>query len=206
MRTAHAAASAAVLSLAFAGFAAAATEEDLKRCRRIDSGLERLACYDALTSRTAPASSERSVADWRVTTDVSRFDDSKSVHLATTAREKISGWPSQMHTPTLHLRCQERRTALYIVFGMSPAVEYGHMGATLEIRVDREPVRSVRTSKSTDGEALFFPDPVPTVKSLFGKRELLVRFTPFNSNPQETSFSIADLETAAAPLRETCGW
>jgi type VI secretion system protein VasI len=197
---------AALLSVLFAGVAAAATEQDLERCRRIDSGLERLACYDALTPRAAPASSERSVANWRVTTDVSRFDDSTTVHLSTTAREKISGWPSQSHTPTLHVRCKERRTSFYIVFGMSPAVEYGHMGATLEIRVDRAPVRSVRTSKSTDGEALFFPDPVTTVKSMFGKRELLVRFTPFNSNPQETSFSIADLETAAVPLRETCGW
>ncbi len=205
MRTACAAAAAA-LSLLLAQGAGAATEEDLKRCRRIDSGLERLACYDALAPRAAPASSERSVAHWRVTTDVSRFDDSRSVHLETTARERISGWPSQMHVPTLHLRCQEKRTAVYIVFGMSPAVEYGHMGATLEVRLDREPVRSVRTSKSTDGEALFFPDPVATAKSMFGKRELLVRFTPFNSNPQETSFSIADLETAAAPLRETCGW
>ena len=180
--------------------------EDLRRCRSIESGLERLACYDALVPAPGSTTVERTLGSWRSSTDVSRFDDSKSVHLATTAREPVSGWPGKVYTPTLHVRCQERKTSVYIVFGMSPAVEYGHKGATLQIRTDKDPVRSIRTSNSTDGEALFLPDPVATVKAMFGKHELLVRFTPFNSNPQETSFSVAGLEGAIAPLRETCGW
>ncbi len=192
--------------LLFSASAASASTEELRRCRAIESGLERLACYDALVPGPASTSLERTVGSWRSSTDVSRFDDSKSVHLSTTARETVSGWPGKVHTPTLHVRCQERKTSVYIVFGMSPAVEYGHMGATVQLRTDKDPVRSVRTSKSTDGEALFLPDPVATVKSMFGKQELLVRFTPFNSNPQETSFSVAGLDAAVAPLRETCGW
>jgi type VI secretion system protein VasI len=183
-----------------------AASDELRRCRNIESGLERLACYDALVPTPNSTAAERPSGSWRSSTDVSRFDDSKSVHLATTAREPVSGWPGKVHTPTLHVRCQERKTSVYIVFGMSPAVEYGHMGATVQIRTDKDPVRSIRTSKSTDGEALFLPDAVATVKALFGKQELLVRFTPFNSNPQETSFSVAGLEGAIAPLRETCGW
>ncbi len=178
---------------------------ELARCRDMASGLERLACYDALVP-PKPAGKEQTLGHWTTTTDVSRFDDTKSVYLSTDAREAISGWPSKRVTPSLHIRFHERKTAAYIVFGMPPAVETGHSGGTIQIRADKDPIITIRGSKSTDGEALFLPDAIPTLKKLFGKRELLVRFTPFNSSPQETSFLIEGLETAVGSLRETCGW
>jgi hypothetical protein len=54
----------------------------------------------------------------------SAMDDSKSVSFQLKAEDAITGWLKK-ETPTLVVRCQERRTDVYLVTGMSASVEYG---------------------------------------------------------------------------------
>lgn len=185
-------------------------EKRLLKCSAEKNSLQRLACFDELSKQLgSPIDTKAlgSVGEWKVSTDTSRFDDSKSITLVLSAREAITGWLNKTYRPSLILRCREKRTEAYINFGMSPNVELGlHNQATLQFRIDKNSPFKVIASKSTDGEALFLPDAIGFSKRILGAKELLVRFVPFNASPQETSFPVEGLANAIEPLRETCKW
>ena len=143
---------------------------------------------------------------WKISYDVSPIDDSQTVTLMLYAESSISGWPSKQYDPSLILRCQEKRTDIFVVTGMSPNVEYGTLGATVLLRIDKNPAYKLHASKSTDGEALFLPSAVAQIKKLMNGRELYFQFTPFNSSPQSTVFKIAGLSESIKPLRSACKW
>ena len=104
------------------------------------------------------------------------------------------------------LRCKENRTEAYILTGMAPNVEYGHSGATTTFRYDKTAAYDLRMSKSTDGEALFFPSAISQIKRMMQHEKLLFQFTPFNSSPTMTTFPIGGLVEATKALRKQCGW
>lgn len=89
---------------------------------------------------------------------------------------------------------------------MSPQVEYGTDGATVTLRFDKEKATKYRTSKSTDGEALFFDQSVGLIKKMLGHSTLLFEFVPFNSSPALTTFDLRGLTESIKPLRDTCKW
>jgi type VI secretion system protein VasI len=145
------------------------------------------------------------VGRWTIETNVSKFDDTRSVHLSLTANEKINGWLGKSYVPELNIRCRERKTEAYIDFGMSPAVETElYDGATLQFRIDKQPPFKAIATKSSDGNTLFLKDPMSFIKRLLKAEHLLVRFTPFSSSAQEASFGTAGLEQAIVPLTEAC--
>jgi type VI secretion system protein VasI len=104
------------------------------------------------------------------------------------------------------LRCKEKKTEAYIVTGMPPQVEYGNDGATVTLRFDKEKATKYHTSKSTDGEALFFGQSVGLIKKMLGHTTLLFEFVPFNSSPAMTTFDLRGLADTVKPLRDTCKW
>lgn len=178
-------------------------------CAAKSNSLERLACFDDLAKKFGPIQEQQSntLGGWTIETNVSKFDDSKSVHLSVAANEKINGWLGKSHLPQLNIRCRERKTEAYIDFGMSPAVEPElYDGATLQFRIDRHPLFKAIATKSADGNTLFLRDSMSFIKRLLKAEHLLVRFVPFTSSAQETTFSIAGLEKAIVPLTEACKW
>jgi type VI secretion system protein VasI len=178
-------------------------------CAAKSNSLERLACFDDLAKIAGPLQEQRSdtVGGWTIETSVSKFDDSRSVHLSLAANEKINGWLGKSHLPQLNIRCRERKTEAYIDFGMSPATEPElYDGATLQFRIDKQPLFKAIATKSADGNTLFVRDPTSFIKRLLKAEQLLVRFIPFTSSAQETTFSIAGLEKVIAPLTEACKW
>lgn len=178
-------------------------------CSSKTNSIERLACFDNVARKLGPTTEQaiKNVGEWRVSTDVSKFDDTKSVYLFLKAKNAISGWPGKSYTPELTIRCKEKKTEAYITFGMSPTVESGlYNSATIQLRVDKQPPFKAIGTKSTDGDALFMRDAISFAKKLYNATELLVRFIPFNSSAQETSFNISGLEQAISPLSETCKW
>ena len=195
----------------FAG-AQALKEIDARKllaCAAKSNSLERLACFDDLAKTAGPLQEQQSdtLGRWTIETNISKFDDTRSVHLSLIANEKINGWLGKSYLPVLNIRCRERKAEAYIDFGMSPVVEPElYDGATLQFRIDKQPLFKAIASKSPDGNALFLRDPVSFIKRLFKAEELLVRFTPFTSTAQETSFSIAGLEKVIVPLAEACKW
>jgi type VI secretion system protein VasI len=203
-----------LLLLVPGGFAAAQASKEIDArkmlaCAAKSNSLERLACFDDLAKTLGPIQEQQSntVGRWTIETNVSRFDDTMSVHLSLTANEKINGWLGKSHVPVMNIRCRERKTEAYIDFGMSPAAEPElYDGATLQFRIDKQPLFKAVATKSPDGTTLFLKDPTPFIKRMFKAEHLLVRFIPFTSSAQETTFSIAGLEKAILPLTEACKW
>jgi type VI secretion system protein VasI len=193
----------------FAG-AQALKEIDARKmlaCAAKSNSLERLACFDDLAKTFGPIQEQQSdiVGRWTIETNVSKFDDTRSVHLSLAANEKINGWLGKSHLPQLNIRCRERKTEAYIDFGMSPAAEPElYDQATLQFRIDKQPLFKAIATKSADGNTLFLKDPTSFIKRLLKAEQLLVRFTPYTSAAQETTFSIAGLEKVIAPLTEAC--
>jgi hypothetical protein len=143
---------------------------------------------------------------WTVKRTVSKMDDSQTVTLSLRAAGTISGWPGKVVTPTLILRCKEGNVEAYIVTGMAANVEHGSEGASLLVRFDKEPPLQWTAGRSTDNEALFLEYPKEAIWKMMGHHSMLFRFTPFNSSPQETSFTLTGLAAAVEPLLAACGW
>lgn len=197
------------LALATPFSANADMDKNLARCAAEPNSVKRLECYDLLSSRLGvapPPPSNTTVSKWHVSKETSRLDDSTNVIISLDADSPISGWPRKTHTPSLVLRCKEKKTEAYIVTGMSPQVEYGTDGATVTLRFDKEKATKYRTSKSTDGEALFFGQSIGLIKKMLGHTTLLFEFVPFNSSPTMTTFDLRGLNDAIRPLRDTCKW
>ena len=190
-------------------FVHADANTDIARCVAESNSVKRLECFDSMSNRlglSSPKTSTSTVSKWRVKRETSRIDDSTNVIVSLDADFSISGWPRKTYTPSLILRCKEKRTEAYIVTGMSPQVEYGTDGATVTLRFDKEKATKYHTSKSTDGEALFFGQSVGLIKNMLGHTTLLFEFVPFNSSPAMTTFDLRGLADAVKPLKETCKW
>ena len=154
-----------------------------------------------------PVALRSATGRWIVKSDVSRMTDTKTVSASLHANTPISGWPRKTVTPTLVLRCKEGDVEAYVVTGMAPNVESGNLdGPTVMVRFDKEPAREANTSQSTDKESLFFKDAKDLILEMEGRDTLVFRFTPFNSSPQETTFTLRGLTAAAKSLKTACGW
>lgn len=90
--------------------------------------------------------------------------------------------------------------------GARPAVEDDTDTATLTLRFDKDQAFDAIGNISTDGEAVFFRDPESFIRLAAVHRSMWMRFTPFNSSPQETTFALRGLSTAAKGLQKACEW
>lgn len=156
-----------------------------------------------------PKPSESKKPEWYSHTEKSPLDDSTNVYLSIDADKPISGWLNNDVTPSLHIRCKENTTNTYIKLGMRPKTEFGSYGsesAYLKLRYDDEKAYEEKFGLSTNGEAVFFPSYIPTVKKMLQHKTLLIEFTPYHSSPQITTFDLSGLSEKMAPLREACSW
>ena len=143
---------------------------------------------------------------WRVTKSKSQFDDSPTVVLALKAENTIRGWLATS-IPVLLIRCQERKTEVYVATGMQASVESGGTSLhTVRLRYGDEAAYVTPMSESTDNKSLFFIDLIGDIRRMWNVQPLLVGFTPFNANPVTIRFDVSGLPLAIQPLREACGW
>lgn len=136
----------------------------------------------------------------------SAMDDSPTVVFTLRADNEISGWLKK-ETPTLIVRCSEKRTAVYVENGMSPQPEYGKSNqASVRIRFDAAPAKAEVWTESTDNEALFSPQPIPFLRAMVKAERLLFQFTPFNSPPVIVEFTVRGFGDRLGVVQDTCGW
>jgi type VI secretion system protein VasI len=153
---------------------------------------------DPLTSTESPAQEPEN--NWVITEDKSKLDDSTNVTMMLQSGDEFYDAFGRPVRPSLVIRCKENRTDLYVVTGVMIDSEV----ATL--RLDSEKAFTLRLSKSTSGEALFFPNPIAKIKQFWNHKQLVFRFTPYRSGAQTVTFAISDLSDKIAPLRAACQW
>lgn len=198
-----------VLGITSSFSANADVNTDVAKCAAETNSVKRLECFDSLSNRlgvASPKTATTTVSKWHINKNTSPIDDSSNITIILDADSSISGWPRKTNTPTLVLRCKEGKTEAYIVTGMSPQVEYGTDRATVTLRFDKEKATKYQTSKSTNGEALFFGQSVGLIKKMLQHTTLLFEFVPFNSSPAMTTFDLRGLAEAVKPLKDTCKW
>lgn len=188
---------------------------DVAACAKMPGDLDRLACYDSAASKLGVGRkiTNKSTSGWAVRTEKSPIDDSTNVWVSRRANGPIRGWPRKTTVPSLFITCRENKTEAYIDLGMSPAVESGdYIHATL--RLDSEQAFTQTFGKSTDGQAIFFSFPSGDnegkllwfLRRLVDHKQMMLRFTPFNSSPTITTFDLSGLTEALKPLQNACGW
>jgi len=156
------------------------------------------------TPKVEPTATQPPTGKWTVTHDKSTFDDSTTVVLALDAEADISGQFGDVR-PTLIVRCQEHQKEVYVVTHMQPDVESGNFdGATVRVRFDSDTAQSVNADKSTDGEALFLPNPQQYITTLLKHDRMMFGFTPFNESPKDMIFDLRGLSEAVKPLNDAC--
>ena len=154
---------------------------------------------------------------WQVTEKQSLMDDSKTVSVTLDSEDEVQG-PLGKVRPTLIVRCQVKKTDVYVVTGMAANVE-ADGEHVVGIRLDDGPARYENWSESTDHDALFASDTIwnnhePTfsggridfAKKLAGASRLTFQFTPFDGNPQVARFDLRGLDAHLHTVAEACGW
>jgi type VI secretion system protein VasI len=179
-------------------------------CRSIESDLDRLACYDLESGRAHESIAASTEGAWRVRSERSEMTDDPNVYVTVASDDPLPCRFASPENAMLVLRCQENTTSVIIsTTGCHLASsDYNNYGV-VTYRLDEAPSSTRDFVESTDNRALGLwsgGEAIPFIKDLFGHRELLTRFTPFNDSPVTARFSIAAVEEAVAPLREACGW
>ncbi len=188
----------------------AVAQGDPKECASQKDDAKRLLCYDLIfkmTTETQPPGDTPGA--WRMSTDVSKIDDSKSVFLSVEAEETVNcGW-NRGGPITLLVRCKENTTALVFLTGCHMTSSTYNDNGHVTIRLDDEKAQTLRMEESTNNRSLGLWSggrSIPVIKQMFGKKQMIARMRPFNENAFTVTFNISGLEEASKPLRNACGW
>ena len=143
---------------------------------------------------------------WTQSQDTSVMDDSKGVTFFLAGEGEIVGW-LQRKTPSLVVRCKEKKTDVYMVTGMSASVESGDLdGHTVRVRFDDAAAQRQRWSESTDKEAMFAPNAVQMARATAKAKMLRLEFTPFNASPVIATFDVSGFDEHIGKVAAACGW
>jgi type VI secretion system protein VasI len=139
------------------------------------------------------------------------------------AEEPIHG-PLGATTPTLIVRCKEKKTDVYVETGMAASIEEGIDGGPSErhkvaLRLDGNAARYEDWNESTDHKALFADESeyrsdvvypagavVKLAKELARAKTLTFQFTPLDGSPQVMHFDLRGLDSHIDKVAEACGW
>jgi type VI secretion system protein VasI len=189
------------------GWAAQDQPDQPRACAQIQNDAARLECYD-LKFRKSSAVTQPAETDWVVKEEHSKIDDSTNVFLKINSTDSIKNQYGVDTYFGLFIRCEEKQTDMFIVFGDYFMSSLNGAG-TITYRVDQQPAKKKALTESNDHKALGLWSAVaavPFVKELFSGSTLLVRATPYSDSTVTAEFRIAGIEDAIKPLRAACKW
>jgi type VI secretion system protein VasI len=141
---------------------------------------------------------------WVIKESKSPMDDSKTVTAILQAVSTVQAWPATVARPAIVLRCKEGSFEAYVNLGVRPIKDYRTDTATLMVRFDTSEALQLGGSLSTDGKAVFLSNSQSFADDVVGFEKLAMRFTPFNSNPQDTTFNLKGADKAMAAVKSAC--
>lgn len=150
-----------------------------------------------------------SIGRWRVTSETSPMDDSKTVVAILQSTSMVPGkYGGPSGQAEIALRCMENTTA--VIFSVNDYFLADIQGyGVVEYRIDDKKAAKINTQESTDNMALGLwsgKRAIPFIKGLYGGEKLTLRITPFNESPITMDFDMKGVEDATKELRAACGW
>lgn len=147
--------------------------------------------------------------EWTIDASRSPIDDSETVVLSVEANKAIRGAFGAEQRPLLILRCKENETNAYVPLGFRPETQRDsdyHEYAPFTVRFGSSAAETVNFTLSTDHEALFFPNPVPSIKRMLQHESLLIEVQPSMGSPQIVIFRMQGLAELIPQLQRACHW
>lgn len=136
----------------------------------------------------------------------SAMDDSPVVTYRLDAESDIRAWLGTKR-PTLVARCLENKTDLYMNARTRFQPVYGELDrAAVRVRIDDGQAQRALWAESTDGEAIFAPQPIALMRRMAKAERLRIEFTPFNAAPAIADFDIRGFDEVITTIAKTCGW
>lgn len=176
-----------------------------------------------ILSAFGPTSPSTPKQGWTESIGRSPMDGSNTVVLSLNSEDLIQG-PIGSVKPTLIVRCQEKKTDVYVVTGMAARIEEDGGGLSdyhkVRIRIDDGVASSESWTEATDHKALFAPDQIYDLNEHYELKEwriafarklarattLIFEFTPFDGSPQTARFDLRGLDTHLDKVAEACNW
>jgi hypothetical protein len=72
------------------------------------------------------------------------------------------------------------------------------------VRFDKEKALDVKMDRSTDGDALFWPDSAANADKLLHAERLVFQFTPVDAAPLTLEFDLRGIAVVYPQLKEAC--
>ena len=188
------------------GFACADLKIDIAKCASTRPDAARLVCFDKISSDLkvdAPrAEAISGNGKWNGRLETSPIDDSKNAFLTLSAESPVRK-RYETTTPTLLIRCKEKRLEAYITFGFF----LGSDSTRVLTRYDKRSAQTASWSISTDHTAVFVNGSIVSfIKEMIKSESLLVELTPYSESPVMTTFDVRGLAEASKTLQQTCPW
>lgn len=163
------------------------------------------------TSIDQSAETDTGHGGWMVTSSSDKMDDVTNVSLMLLANDRLNlPFPYNDAVPSLVIRCQKRKTDLFVVthtpVETSHDGDYNELGSKIRARFDGSPPSTSYWSESTDHSAVFAPNPIALARKLSGTKEWLVEFTPFDAGPVTTIFDTDGLAGVLNQVAAACNW
>lgn len=187
-------------------FAVADLKTDVAKCAAMKSDATRLICFDKVSVNQkidAPRTESFSGAGkWQGRVETSPIDDSKNAFLTLEADTPVRN-KYRSNTPTLIVRCKEKRLEAYITFD----IFLGSDSMRVLTRFDKRPAQRVSWGISTDHKGVFVGGSIATfIKEMMNSESLLVELTPYGESPVMATFDVRGIADASKVLQQTCPW
>lgn len=168
--------------------------------------------YDTSThNEPNPTPIEPAKPEWSSFTKTSKIDDSTNVYIAKDSNDYYHGDFGNKITPSIHMRCVEDTTELYINAGdmidnVYRSSRYGGSYVPLTIRLGEEDAFEIEGSRSTNNEAAFIHNPIPLIKNLLKNEKMVIRYRLYGGGNKTITFDLNGLDEQIPALREACHW
>ena len=177
------------LAIIYTGAVNGEIKQEIATAAAIENSVLRLAAYDEIAKRykLAPRSEvkKEKKGNWRITTDVSPIDDSRSVFCFLDADESVKVGYNTIK-PTLIIRYKEGELDGYISYDTF----LGSDTITATLRFGKGSAEQATWGISTDHQAAFIRGDVANfVNRLERVDSFIVRVTPYGESPVTVSFS-----------------
>jgi hypothetical protein len=175
------------------------TEKRDTQQREVAPGPTAAQPVEASVERERPA-----IGNWR--RGEATMDGAPSVSYRLNSPDKFRDWVGEDETPTLVVRCHQRRTEVYVVTALTSSDESIGDLHTVRLRYDDQQAPDERWSESTDDEALFAPDGIAMAKRIVAADTMRFEFTPFLGDRQAATFHLAGVSGVVGHVAQACGW